>query len=66
MSDTTQLEVQAIEGFLKKQSDLVYLNDFDEAFRGREQRLPNRELQNPIVAWLGSCTTYAEIISCSA
>jgi hypothetical protein len=54
MSDTTQLAVQAIEGFLKKQVDLTYLSDFDEAFRGREQRLPNRELQNPTgrLAWL--------------
>jgi hypothetical protein len=54
MSDTTQLAVRAIEGFLRKQGDLTYLNDFDEAFRSREQRLPNRDLQNPTgrLAWL--------------
>ena len=54
MSDTTQLAVQAIDGFLKKQGDLTYLNEFDEAFRGREQRLPSQESQNPTVrmAWL--------------
>lgn len=44
MSETTQLAVQAIDGFLKKQGDLTYLNEFDEAFRGREQRLPSQEL----------------------
>jgi hypothetical protein len=54
MSNTTQFAAQAIEEFLKKQGDLTYLNNFDEAFRGREQRLPSRELQNPTarMAWL--------------
>jgi hypothetical protein len=54
MSEAAQSTVKTIEEFLKKQDNLAYLNDFDEAFRGREQRLPNREARNPTaqLAWL--------------
>src|SRR6476661_2776330 len=54
MSEATQSTVKTIEEFLKQQDNLAYLNDFDEAFRGREQRLPTREARNPTaqLAWL--------------
>jgi hypothetical protein len=45
--------VEVIELFLEQQSSLTFLNNFDEALRGREQRLPARELDSPTIqlAW---------------
>lgn len=46
--------VDAIERFIARQADLSSLNDFDEALRGREQRLPQRKGSTPAeeLAWL--------------
>lgn len=47
------LVVEVIEQFLEQQRNLTFLNNFDEALRGRKQRLPNRELETPTtqLAW---------------
>ena len=58
MKNPTDLVVEVIEQFLEQQSNLPFLNNFDGAMRGREQRLPAQELDSPTtqLAWRSQFT----------
>ncbi len=53
MKNSSELIVEVIEQYLERQDNLTFMNNFDEAMRGREQRLPARELDSPTaqLAW---------------
>ncbi|WP_156526688.1 hypothetical protein [Bradyrhizobium sp.] len=53
MQNSNELVVEVIDSFLEQQTDLTFLNNFDEAMRAREQRLPARESDSPTtqLAW---------------
>ncbi|QQO34264.1 hypothetical protein JJC00_00650 [Bradyrhizobium diazoefficiens] len=53
MKNSSELIVPVIEQYLEQQGNLTFINNFDEAMRGREQRLPARELDSPTaqLAW---------------
>jgi hypothetical protein len=48
---SNSVTLSAIDGFMSSQANLAFLNDFDEAMRGREERLPSRQSGDPAADW---------------